>query len=141
MRFWDTSAIVPLCVAEPASSEVRGILEHDPVLVVWWATRTEVLSALARRAREERRAALARDQARDALEALVGVWSEVTPGERVRETAERLLRVHPLRAGDAFQLAAATVWARGRPRHHSFVAYGDRLRRAAAAEGFDVLPR
>ena len=48
MRFWDTSAIVPVCVAEPASAKVRRLVEEDPSIVVWWATRVECLSALAR---------------------------------------------------------------------------------------------
>ena len=34
-------------------------------------------------------------------------WHEVVPSSRVRSAAERLLRVHPLRAADSLQLAAA----------------------------------
>jgi len=42
-------------------------------------------------------------------------WNEVQPTEEVRERAERLLRIHKLRAADALQLAAALVWCDGAP--------------------------
>jgi hypothetical protein len=40
VKFWDASAIGPLCVAAPASPTVRDTVEDDPRLVVWWGTRT-----------------------------------------------------------------------------------------------------
>ena len=46
MRFWDTSAIVPLCVDEPSSAMVKAIFKEGSSLVVWWATQTECVSAL-----------------------------------------------------------------------------------------------
>ena len=52
MNFWDTSAIVPLCVQEPASALVRDALIEDEGIVVWWGTRTECISALMRQVRE-----------------------------------------------------------------------------------------
>ena len=52
MIFWDSSAIVPLCVNEPASATVKTILADNPVAVVWWTTRTECISALARQMRQ-----------------------------------------------------------------------------------------
>jgi hypothetical protein len=102
VRFWDTSAIVPLCVSEPVTPDVRRIASGDTALVVWWATRTECVSAFARRRREGQLAASAERQARRVLLALAAEWSEVLPGDPVRERAERLLGVHPLRAADAF---------------------------------------
>lgn len=35
MRFWDTSAVVPLTVDEPASPDLEALLEEDEALVVW----------------------------------------------------------------------------------------------------------
>jgi hypothetical protein len=140
VRFWDTSAIVPLCVSEPATSEVRRIASDDAALVVWWATRTECLSAFARLRREGKLAANAERQARRALLALAAEWSEVLPADPVRERAERLVGVHPLRAADAFQLAAALVWSRGETRACAIVSFDERLRAAAEREGFSVLP-
>lgn len=140
MRFWDTSAVVPLCVSEPATSSVRRIAAADPSLVVWWATRTECVSAFARRRHEGHLAPSAERQARRALLALAAEWSEVLPGDAVRKRAERLLGVHPLRAADAFQLAAALVWSRGETRACAIVSFDERLRAAAEREGFALLP-
>ena len=45
MKFWDTSAVVPLCINEPSSKAVRSILTRDSLIVVWWTKRTECVSA------------------------------------------------------------------------------------------------
>lgn len=140
MKFWDTSAIVPLCLSEPATAVARRLAAADPAVVVWWATRTECISALARRRREGDLAAAGEQRARRALDALALEWSEVLPGSAVRQRAERLLAVHPLRAGDAFQLAAALLWSRGQTSAHALVCLDERLRAAAQREGFEVLP-
>ncbi len=66
-------------------------------------------------------------------------WQEVDPSDDVRETAARLLRVHPLRAGDALQLAAAFVAASGRPSTLDFVVLDERLAMAAQKEGFALV--
>jgi len=47
---------------------------------------------------------------------------------------------HPVRAGDALQLAAALAWSDEPPQGSGFVCLDDRLRTAAQAEGFAVLP-
>jgi hypothetical protein len=60
--------------------------------------------------------------------------------ERLRDRSERLLGVHSLRAADAFQLAAALVWSRGQTPAHAIVSLDERLRLAAAREGFRILP-
>lgn len=140
MRFWDTSAIVPLCVAEPATARVRRLVDTDPSIVVWWATRTECVSALARRRREGELNAAEEARAREVLRVLGAAWSEVLPSDGLRERTERLLAVHPLRAADAFQLAAALLWSRGRTGAHTFVCFDERLREAAGREGFRLVP-
>ncbi len=104
MKFWDSSAIIPLCLKEPASDLVKNLAEEDGDLVVWWTTRVECLSAMARRRRERVLAIPAERRARAALSALAGEWSEIQPTELVRVRAERLLMVHSLRAADALQL-------------------------------------
>jgi len=140
VRFWDTSALVPLCVSEPASREVRRLATADPSLVVWWGTRTECLSALARGRRDGKLAAAVEQRARRLLASLAAEWSEILPADAVRDRAERLLGVHSLGAADAFQLAAALVWSRGETSSHAVVSYDERLRAAASGEGFAVLP-
>jgi predicted nucleic acid-binding protein len=140
VRFWDTSAIVPLCVTEPATRSVRPLIDSDSGLVVWWGSRTECVSALARRRREGRLTLASERSASDLLGMLADAWSEIQPGETVRSRAERLLGVHALRAADAFQLAAALLWSQGETRGHEVVSFDERLREAAAREGFTVLP-
>jgi len=71
---------------------------------------------------------------------LAAAWSEILPSEALRDRAERLLAVHPVRGGDAFQLAAALVWTHGRTRGRAFVCLDERLREAARREGFRILP-
>jgi hypothetical protein len=62
------------------------------------------------------------------------------PTDRLRVLAERFMDTHPLKAPDAMQLAAAFRWAAEQPQGHEFVSLDRTLRRAAAAEGFTVLP-
>lgn len=140
MKFWDTSAIVPLCVTEPATSTVRKLTDADPSLVVWWASRAECVSAFARRRREGHLSRATEQHAGDVLAVLAAAWSEIQPSDALRARAERLLGVHPVRAADAFQLAAALLWTQGETRGQHFVSFDSRLRAAAAGEGFSILP-
>ena len=138
MRFWDTSAIIPLLVREPRTDRVRELLELDAELAVWWGTPVECWSALSRHAREGGFGPDAEDAAAARLDALRAAWYEVLPTEQVRTAARRLLRVHPLRAADALQLAAALVWAFG-AEDAEFVSADDRLCGAARLEGLAVV--
>jgi predicted nucleic acid-binding protein len=140
MKFWDSSAIIPLCLQEPASEQVRGVLKADEDIMVWWSTRIECLSALERRRREGALHADAQLKARAVLTALAAGWSEVLPTELVRQRAERLLSIHPLRAADALQLAAALIWAEEAPQGLEVVCLDQNLREGAFKEGFTVLP-
>ncbi len=140
MKFWDTSAIVSLCVDEPGSSAVRVILAKDQSIVVWWATQTECVSAFMRQTREGGLAQRGEKQAHEILEKLTKAWTEVLPSETIRGTAERMLAVHPLRAADAFQLAAALQWCQGQTRDMSLVTFDTRLREAGYKEGLTLLP-
>jgi predicted nucleic acid-binding protein len=84
--------------------------------------------------------AIASPQLLATLELLAGDWSEVPPSDRVRDDARRLVRVHDLRAADAFQLAAARVASDEQPETLPFVTLDERLALAARREGFSVLP-
>ncbi len=139
MRFWDSSALVPLLVVQPRTDAVRATLESDPSLVVWWATRVECAAALARLEREGAAGAGALAEAGHSLDALADAWREVEPGDRLRDTAVRLLRTHALRTGDALQLAAAITVADGDPRTLAFVTLDARLALVADKEGFPVV--
>lgn len=139
MRFWDTSALVPLLVPEERSDRLTALMREDPGAAVWWITPVECASALARLAREDR---LSREDlalAAGRLSAAAARWSEVPPTEPIRDQAQRMLRLHALRAADALQLAAALVLAEFDPKTLPFVTLDARLAAAAEREGFEVL--
>ena len=140
MRFWDSSAIIPLCLKEKTSEDVKGLLKDDEDIVVWWTTYIECLSALSRRQREGVLTSGDASKARAVLSALAAAWSEVQPTELVRARAERLLSIHPLRAADALQLAAALVWAQETPRGLDLVCLDQNLRESSLKEGFSITP-
>lgn len=139
MKFWDASAIVPLLIAEPASRRLQALAAKDPTMLVWWGSQIECVSALARL---ERDGALTPDAITLALERLDAVamsWHQIDSSDSIREAAIRFLRVHPLRAADALQLAAAFLGAERRPASLEIVTLDDRLSSAARKEGFAII--
>ncbi|HXQ30832.1 MAG TPA: type II toxin-antitoxin system VapC family toxin [Steroidobacteraceae bacterium] len=139
MRFWDASALVPLLVDEPDGERVATYLAGDPALVVWWGSPIEVTSAFARQERAGEWSASEVGQVLERMQALSAAWHEVVPSDAVRRLAQRLLRVHPLRAADSLQLAAALIAAEHEPSSLEFVCLDERLSEAARREGFPVL--
>jgi uncharacterized protein len=140
MRFWDSSAIVPLLVSEPVSRESLELYSQDKEILVWVFTPTEVVSALCRKLRE---GSITRESVRSfkrELSNLMEDWSEITAVELVRERANRLLEVHSLRAADALQLASALVAVGDQPQGVEFVTFDETLAEAAEKEGFKILP-
>jgi uncharacterized protein len=137
--FWDTSALVPLCCFQPQSEKARQVVRTYSRQVVWWGTVIEAVSSLNRLTRD---GTLSLDDNRQAfarLDYLRNRWNEVQPTEEARERAERLLRIHKLRAADAFQLAAALVWCKDRPRGRALVGDEGNLSEAARGEGFTII--
>lgn len=137
LAFWDTSALVPLCVQQQPSSLVRRMLEEHE-MAVWWATPVEMRSAFERLRRmgslteKEQTAAGAR------LEMLRCGWRELQPTEALREHAERFLMTYPLRAADALQLAAAWTWCSANPEGYTFISRDAQLVAAARRLGFEI---
>lgn len=140
MLFWDSSALVPLLVAEAASPAVATLLKADPTVIVWWGASVECVSALSRLERTGDEGAGTAAIGFRRLDAMLSVWTEVVPSDALRRTATRLLRSHVLRAADALQLAAAVEAGRRQPQSLNFVCLDSRLAAAAAREGFRVLP-
>ena len=136
MKFWDASAIVPLVMTEASTKHLHALAAEDPGMLVWWATEVECASAIVRLEREGALDELAVTQAFERLKQLAGAWHEVDPSDAVREAAVRFLRVHPLRAADALQLAAAFVAAERRPASLDVITLDNRLAVAARKEGF-----
>ena len=139
MRFWDSSAVVPLLVGEAASDDMTAEYLRDPEMVVWWATTVECVSALARLERDGVLEPPSMATAIQRLNSLDGAWREVQPTARVRQIAIRLLRVHGVRAADALQLSAALAAAEDHPASLELVTLDHRLGRAAEREGFTVI--
>ena len=139
MRFWDSSAIVPLFVQEASSESLDAAYRDDDVIVAWWGTKVECASALIRL---ERGGDLTTDDVQRgmaAIDDLASEWIEVAPTTPARDIALRLVRVHDLRVGDAFQLAAAICTLQSIASPLPFVTLDDRLALAASREGFPVL--
>ena len=139
MNFWDTSALVALGVEEPHRQLALHVLEADDRMAVWWGAEVEYVAALSRRERDGSLTTNEVSQHLVRLRALSQVWYEVQPGRRIKSLAQRLLRVHPLRAADSLQLAAALAVAEEAPSSIGFVCFEARLNQAASREGFTIL--
>ena len=139
MKYWDSSALVSLMVSEDDASAREAVLKEDEHIATWWGSQVECASALNRLMRE---GAIDQEGLTDSLANLGSIaasWIEIRPSERVRKRAIRLLRIHPLRAADALQLAAALLASDETPETLPFVCSDERLQEAARAEGFRVL--
>ena len=138
MRFWDTSAIIALWVDEDGSEQARRWVKDDGEITIWTLTPVEISSALWRRVREK---SVGEDQARELerrSDRLAAQASVVMDVDAVKLQAKRLLRVHPIRAADSLQLAAAMLWAEGDPRDRLLHTFDGSLASAAQREGFTV---
>lgn len=138
MRFWDSSAVVPLVVSHSSSGTADGWLREDRNVVLWTLTPVEVVSALRRLAREGLLSEEVALRAETRIDELMAASHLVTDVESVKQQARRLLRLHALRAGDALQLAAALEWSTGRPIGKVLHTFDQRLAHAARLEGFEV---
>ena len=141
--FADSSAVVKRYAKEPGLELIRQI----PILVISQLARVEVVAAFW----GKRRTGEITDREAMVLEslferdyhqldggkptfALVGMTSVVL------EAGVRLARKHGLRGSDAVQLASAILAAETAPEITEFAVWDKQLRRAAAAEGFTLIP-
>jgi predicted nucleic acid-binding protein len=139
MIFWDASAILPLLVADSTTSRLQALASRDPDMLVWWGAEVECISALARLERKEALDGKAMTLASGRLKQLARGWHEIEPGEPVRESALRFLRVHPLTPAGALQLAAALAASEHHPGSLQLVTLDERLAAAARKEGFALV--
>ncbi len=135
--FWDSSALIPLCIQEQNSSQAR-VLAKQYAPVVWWATSVEIHSAIARLHRTGDLSIETRQAALNRLDVLSRGWREVLPSDKLREQAQDLLGLYSLRAADSLQLAAAMIWCQQKPAHRRFLSGDARLCEAASQAGFAV---
>lgn len=137
MIFWDSSSVLPLLVAEETSASAADLLRTDPAMAIWWATRVECVSALARLERESSLSMEALVQALRRVDRIESGSVVVEPAQSVKNEAQRLLRRYDLRAADALQLAAACV-LRDQAGPLDFASEDQRLIAAAFREGFAI---
>jgi predicted nucleic acid-binding protein len=140
VRFWDTSAVVPLLVEHRTSPRVEAWVREDEAIALWTLTPVEVASALRRLVRESSLDERDAQMAERRMDEFVQASQVIIDVEPVKALATRLLRLHALRAFDALQLAAALHWAEGHPQGRILHTLDGRLALAAQREGFAVPP-
>lgn len=139
MRYWDSSALIPLFIQE-ADTEHRKIqLNEDPQIVTWWGSKVECVSAFNRLLRNGNLEQSDLERINNRLDRLSASWIETNATEKLRLRAIRLLGVHTLRATDALQLAAALIASEENPQILPFLCSDTQLISAAKKEGFKVL--
>ena len=135
VAFWDSSALIPLCVSQPMTDTARWLFERYGI-VAWWATQVEIISGLTRLERmgqiTHERFLIGKQIARE----IVRDWHSVGSTKSIALDACSLLELYPLRAADALQLAAALEWCEGKPKGQVFLTFDQRLGEAAAKAGF-----
>jgi len=140
MNFWDSSALIPLFAEQDSTKRAESLYPIDGEGVcVWWGTITECISALSRLERISEISSADVENALTALRRLSISWNVILPSDQVRDKANRLLRVHPLRAADSFQLASAIISCEDFLSKVIFVSFDEKLLVAAQKEGFEVL--
>ncbi len=140
MRFWDSSALVPLLSEQTASEVMNSLLREDGAMVVWWGTCAECAVAISRLKREGSFDDESEQGSRAALDEFASDWTEIEPADDMRLLASLLSKDHPLKTADSLQLAAALRWCEGGTEGSGFACLDRTLRRAAMGEGFDVSP-
>lgn len=135
MKFWDSSALVPLLIHESGTKRSYELIEQDSGCVVWWASPLECASAIARLERSHELSLEEAESSFAMLKTLQSSWHEIHPNERIRERAQRLLRLHPLRTSDSLQLAAASLAQDQIGSALEFICFDQRLLTAARKEG------
>lgn len=137
MKFWDTSALVPLVLEEQNSRPMRQLMLSDTNTVVSFMTAVELAAAIARRTgdREPQR----RYAASRFLAAIQSGWTVADDYEEIVTRAGQLAARYGLRSGDAIQLASVLTITRESGKL-TFVSLDEELRAAALAEGLTVLP-
>ncbi len=136
--FWDTSALVPLCVQQQPSPAVQQLV-HQYEISVWWGTAVEMRSAFERLLRTGELTAAEHAAAGFRLEMLRRSWRELQPSEALRSQAEAFLMQYSLKAADSLQLAAAWTWCGGYAKSHVLILADGQLTAAARQVGFQVV--
>jgi predicted nucleic acid-binding protein len=138
LKYWDSSAIVPLLLTEVHSARAAEIYQQDSQICVWCITPVEVWSAIAASRRSGKLGSPDVRRLRTRLEVMERDWAKMSDVTATRGRVRRILDTHPLKPADALQLAAALHVVQDRPELLPFVTFDRRLAEAAEIEGFRV---
>lgn len=138
MAFFDTSALVPLCVNETTSTSAGRVWKQYNERIVWCETPVELDSAIARLFREKELDDIELKKAKKRLKDLELNWRIIEHDGRIIELARTFPYRYSLKAADSLQLAAALVWCKEFPKGKDFVSADVRLSGAAQSLGFTV---
>jgi predicted nucleic acid-binding protein len=133
MWYCDASALVKRYVREKGSMKVRRLLSSGTAGTSRYSA-IEIASALARRTRDGALSEGERDQALAALDEDMTALLVVELTDEIVTRAQALLRRHPLRAGDALQLASCVHLRDQLDDDVRLLAFDDRLLSAARKE-------
>lgn len=136
MAFWDSSAIVPLCISEDRSQAARRLWRSFPDHFVWRETAVEVESVFARLMREGIFDSLKLGKAQNRFAFIEEEWNLIDQTPRSIELARKFPIRYGLKALDCLQLAAALVWCKEFPKDKNFIAADEKLLKAANSLGF-----
>lgn len=139
MKFWDTSALVPLITKEERTPDCQRIIGTDRNVAVSFITPLELTSTIWKRGRRWIDQAAFRRSLFKIAE-FESNWTNVDDAEDILKLARQLITLYVLRSSDAIQLAAALHLVDDHPEDLPFVSLDNDLRRAARSEGFAVLP-
>lgn len=134
--YLDTSALVRLVHPEPGSTLAAALWDRASLVATSRSSDVELRSVLAA---AERRGLLSEDALAAALDRWGRLWAGMYVVELVPAVAERaaeLVAAHPLRGGDAVQVASALTLAP----HVVMAVWDEHVAAAAHAEGLEVLP-
>jgi uncharacterized protein len=134
MQYFDASALVKRYVREKGSVKVRRLIS-SALPATSRLSEVEVASALARLAREGAFSVTERDRALAAVEVDFAAILVVELTPEIAAQARTLLQRHPLRAGDAIQLASCLYLQEQLGEEVPLVAFDGRLTEAARREG------
>ncbi len=140
MRFWDSSAIIPLLVLEDKTEYCISAFQTDKEIMVWTMSKVEVFSALCRSFRENTLTEGTFELAKKRMTDLFDIAFEIVSISKVKERALRLLQVHTLKAADALQLASVLVATQEVTSKLPIMCFDERLKQAAKREGFAINP-
>jgi predicted nucleic acid-binding protein len=138
VRYWDASALVTLVAGAGKRERLEELYGDGGGVWIWWVTPVEITSSIARRERSGELTGEAATHACAVLEKMAATWHQLLPTDALRESAKRLLRIHPLRAADSLQLASALSLSGPERAPVDFVCRDARLSAAAAREGLRV---